>query len=180
MSFWLLLNFPHRLLGLASRSACEERACHAGNVARTYVRGRDDAPNIFAVFYYAFRPRSIIRDVTCVTSRTRPPPFSACNIEKWVWPGDEATQCARSPISACNEYFTCSRRPRNVAAPNWTTKLNVAAARFRGNTVLYMWRCLFGMDVIIITRNELASLTHSFCTCLKHQLVHQLYSSALP
>ena len=35
-------------------------------------------------------------------------------------------QCARSPIS---------RRPRNVAAANWTTKLNVTAARFRGNTV---------------------------------------------
>ena len=30
-------------------------------------------------------------DSTCVTSRTRPSPFSACNIEKWVWPGDKAT-----------------------------------------------------------------------------------------
>ena len=27
-----------------------------------------------------------------VTSRTRPSPFlRACNIEKWVWPGNEAT-----------------------------------------------------------------------------------------
>ena len=26
-----------------------------------------------------------------VTSRTRPSPFSACNIEKWVWPGNEAS-----------------------------------------------------------------------------------------
>ena len=30
------------------------------------------------------------------------------------------------------------------------------------------------------TRNELASFAHSFYTCLKHQLMHQLYSSALP
>ena len=50
-----------------------------------------------------------------------------------------------------------------------------------------MARCLMiGMrDVvsfffIITTRNELASLAHSFYTCLKHQLMHQLYSSALP
>ena len=28
----------------------------------------------------------------------------------------------------------------------------------------------------IITRNELASLAHSYYTCLKHQLMHQLYS----
>ena len=25
-----------------------------------------------------------------VISDTRPSPFSACNIEKWVWPGDKA------------------------------------------------------------------------------------------
>ena len=37
-----------------------------------------------------------------------------------------------------------------------------------------------GMKIIrYITRNELASLAHSFYTCLKHQLMHQLYSSAL-
>ena len=28
---------------------------------------------------------------THVILDTRPSPFSACNIEKWVWPGDEAT-----------------------------------------------------------------------------------------
>ena len=36
------------------------------------------------------------------------------------------------------------------------------------------------MNVSInFTRNELASLAHSFYTCLKHKLMHQLYSSAL-
>ena len=33
---------------------------------------------------------------------------------------------------------------------------------------------------IVHTRNELASFAHSFYTCLKHQLMHHLYSSALP
>ena len=42
-------------------------------------------------------------------------------------------------------------------------------------------------DIIIIpciiinnTRNELTSFAHSFYTCLKHHLMHQLYSSVLP
>ena len=34
-------------------------------------------------------------------------------------------------------------------------------------------------ECIMHTRNELASLAHSFYTCLKHQLMHQLYSSVL-
>ena len=34
--------------------------------------------------------------------------------------------------------------------------------------------------IILYTRNELALLAHSFYTCLKHHLMHQLYSSALP
>ena len=38
-----------------------------------------------------------------------------------------------------------------------------------------------GNIIIVITRNELASLAHPFYTCLKHQLMHQLlYSSSLP
>ena len=43
-------------------------------------------------------PRKIITlpppfhiNIMHVTSRTRLSPFSACNIEKWVWPGNEAT-----------------------------------------------------------------------------------------
>ena len=35
-------------------------------------------------------------------------------------------------------------------------------------------------EEVVFTRNELASLAHSFYTCLKHQLMHQLYSLALP
>ena len=40
---------------------------------------------------------SNIYDVIHVTSRTRPSRFSACNIESWVGPGDEA----KPPIHAC-------------------------------------------------------------------------------
>ena len=34
--------------------------------------------------------------------------------------------------------------------------------------------------ILVVARNELASLTRSFYTYLKHQLMHQLYSSPLP
>ena len=44
----------------------------------------------------------------------------------------------------------------------------------------YVFSVMFRNNVIYSTRNELASLAHSFYTCLKHQLMHQLYSSALP
>ena len=54
-----------------------------------------------------------------------------------------------------------------------------------GNTIsrflLKLWSSYAYYNTIFIyTRNELASLAHSFYTCLKHQLMHQqlLYSSS--
>ena len=42
------------------------------------------------VLHVTSTPTLIKRQVTHVISRTRPSRFSACNIESWEWPGDEA------------------------------------------------------------------------------------------
>ena len=36
------------------------------------------------------------------------------------------------------------------------------------------------LTLYYIKKNERAKRAHSYYTCLKHQLMHQLYSSALP
>ena len=81
-------NCPRSMsYGLFSPHACCQTCCHRAKSARitraiaTAACVRTWATSRAEHFCGVFRPRSIIRDVTCVTSRTRPSPFSACNIE---------------------------------------------------------------------------------------------------